>query len=308
MSLPLMLGAAAALAFTTQSITLAAAKALKWGRPLADTGAIEVIAPILVINCTSSANLVLPNPALVPAGTQLLIVSLPASVGTVTLKAYSTTTIASLAPGDAVLVTLTTTTGDPHVISGVSSITGGANTWTALQTFSAGAALKDSVSYFYDNTDTTKKVAFQVSGVTTGTTRTLTVPDADGTLALLSLAQSWSAAQTFAAAVVLASTLVSTPSSAQDISGNGQTIALPTAGITKIITAGSARTGTILAAGTVDGQMINIVNANASGGATVAFDIAPATSRVAPSVCALPAAFAKQFIWYDASALWFPIG
>lgn len=33
-----------------------------------------------------------------------------------------------------------------------------------------------------DNSDTTKKVAFQVSGVTTGTTRTLTVPDSNTTI------------------------------------------------------------------------------------------------------------------------------
>lgn len=36
----------------------------------------------------------------------------------------------------------------------------------------------------YDETDNTKIVNFQVSGVTTGTTRTLTVPDASGTLLL----------------------------------------------------------------------------------------------------------------------------
>lgn len=44
----------------------------------------------------------------------------------------------------------------------------------------------DSVFYIYDNGDNTKKLAFQVSGVTTGTTRTLTVPDASGTIALTS--------------------------------------------------------------------------------------------------------------------------
>lgn len=37
-----------------------------------------------------------------------------------------------------------------------------------------------------DTTDTTKKVTFAVSGVTTGTTRTLTVPNANGTIALIS--------------------------------------------------------------------------------------------------------------------------
>lgn len=36
-----------------------------------------------------------------------------------------------------------------------------------------------------DNADTTKKLNFQLSGITTGNTRTLTVPDADGTIATL---------------------------------------------------------------------------------------------------------------------------
>ena len=36
----------------------------------------------------------------------------------------------------------------------------------------------------YDNDDSSKNLAFQLSGITTGTTRTLTVPDASGTLAL----------------------------------------------------------------------------------------------------------------------------
>jgi hypothetical protein len=35
----------------------------------------------------------------------------------------------------------------------------------------------------YDNSDSTKNLAFQLSGITTGTTRTLTAPDASGTIA-----------------------------------------------------------------------------------------------------------------------------
>jgi trimeric autotransporter adhesin len=44
----------------------------------------------------------------------------------------------------------------------------------------------DSTTTFVDNADSTKKLAFEVSGVSTGTTRTLTVPNASGTIALLS--------------------------------------------------------------------------------------------------------------------------
>jgi len=46
-------------------------------------------------------------------------------------------------------------------------------------------AFQDSLFALADNADRTKKVQFQVSGVTTGTTRTLNVPDFDGTIATL---------------------------------------------------------------------------------------------------------------------------
>lgn len=44
----------------------------------------------------------------------------------------------------------------------------------------------DSATTIADNADTTKKVAFEVSGVATATTRTLTIPNASGTIALTS--------------------------------------------------------------------------------------------------------------------------
>lgn len=47
-------------------------------------------------------------------------------------------------------------------------------------------AAKDSTFTIEDDGDGTKKVAFQCSSITTGTTRTLTVPDASGTIALTS--------------------------------------------------------------------------------------------------------------------------
>ena len=42
--------------------------------------------------------------------------------------------------------------------------------------------LTDSTTFFQDETDNTKKLQFQLSGITTATTRTLTVPDVSGTI------------------------------------------------------------------------------------------------------------------------------
>jgi hypothetical protein len=47
----------------------------------------------------------------------------------------------------------------------------------------------DSVFRINDDGDTTKQIAFQASGITTGTTRTLTVPDADLTIVGLATTQ-----------------------------------------------------------------------------------------------------------------------
>jgi hypothetical protein len=60
-------------------------------------------------------------------------------------------------------------------LSSTMALTGGS------QTFSSKSLVDASVS-FVDDGDTTKKMAFQVSGITTGTTRTYTAPNADGHL------------------------------------------------------------------------------------------------------------------------------
>jgi flagellar capping protein FliD len=72
----------------------------------------------------------------------------------------------------------------------------GALTWNGVQLADLSTAqtltnktLSDSTTFFADNSDTTKKLQFQISGITTGTTRTVTWPDADGTVALTAGAQ-----------------------------------------------------------------------------------------------------------------------
>ncbi|WP_189347444.1 hypothetical protein [Mesorhizobium sp. M4A.F.Ca.ET.090.04.2.1] len=47
-------------------------------------------------------------------------------------------------------------------------------------------SLVDNTTFIVDEADATKKLQFQLSGITTGTTRTLTAPDASGTVALTS--------------------------------------------------------------------------------------------------------------------------
>lgn len=54
-------------------------------------------------------------------------------------------------------------------------------TLTGTQTLT-NKTLTDSTTTFQDETDNTKKMQFQLSGITTGTTRTLTVPNVSGTI------------------------------------------------------------------------------------------------------------------------------
>jgi hypothetical protein len=60
------------------------------------------------------------------------------------------------------------------------TVTNGVYTTTA-QTLT-NKSLSDSTTYFIDETDATKKLQFQLSSITTATTRTLTVPDVNGTI------------------------------------------------------------------------------------------------------------------------------
>lgn len=53
------------------------------------------------------------------------------------------------------------------------------NTWTGTQTF------KDNKFEVVDDADATKKLNLQLSGITTATTRTLTIPDKSGTIATI---------------------------------------------------------------------------------------------------------------------------
>jgi len=62
-----------------------------------------------------------------------------------------------------------------------------------------GNEFADNLFRILGSGDATKKLAFEVDGITTATTRTVTVPDASGTLPLLGLAQTWTGNNDWAA-------------------------------------------------------------------------------------------------------------
>lgn len=99
-------------------------------------------------------------------------------------------------------------------------------------------------------------------------------------------------------------TFSSVPPANQDLDSNGQTITLPT-GINKVVTSNGALTGIIMTAGTVDGQIVNLINASTG---TIAFDTA-ATSNVADGATTTVAANrAVTMIWDSGSSRWYKTG
>ena len=66
-----------------------------------------------------------------------------------------------------------------------------------LADMNAGTSAIQDTFTLSDPTDDTKQVRFDAAGITTGNTRVLTVPDADATIAGLSVAQEFTATQNF---------------------------------------------------------------------------------------------------------------
>lgn len=125
--------------------------------------------------------------------------TLPNATGTVTLDGFASTfsAIKTFADGMCKLAGSSSGTTILKATAAASgTITFPAATGTVMLTSDLGA-IDDSVFKLLDDGDPTKEAVFQCSGITTGTKRTFTFPDNNGTLALLGLAQSWSSDQTF---------------------------------------------------------------------------------------------------------------
>ena len=95
------------------------------------------------------------------------------------------------------------------------------------------ASLSDAGLTIYDDADPTKLLAFQISGITTGTTRTLTPPNADATLAALNVVQTFTSSQTF-------SSSTNTFGTSTGASTNGIGTGATTTGNTKLVNVGTS--------------------------------------------------------------------
>lgn len=105
--------------------------------------------------------------------------------------------------------------------------TASAAIWTDF-TAAGSVEFTDSTFRVKDNVDATKKVALEVSGLTTATTRTLTVPDESGVLAYRNTDNQFSVAQSFASqAYSVTNTLTDAATIATDCNnGNVHTVTL----------------------------------------------------------------------------------
>lgn len=93
------------------------------------------------------------------------------------------------------------------------------------------AAIQDTFT-LSDPADDTKQVRFDAVGITTGNTRVLTVPDADATIAGLSVAQEFTATQNFNATTLTDAASISWDASANQVTSvtlaGDRTFAAPT--------------------------------------------------------------------------------
>lgn len=135
--------------------------------------------------------------------------------------------------------------------------------------------VKDSLFIIQDDVDNTKQVQFQAAGLTTGTTVTLTVPNASGTLATLNgLAQTFQNSTTFSSTALTFGTNVA--SSTIGI-GTGAT----TTGNTKAINIGIAGTS---------GSTTNVVIGSAVSGALGTLTINSPTTTFGSTATSLDSA------------------
>jgi hypothetical protein len=174
---------------------------------------------------TGSGSLVFnTSPTLV---TPTLGVATATTVNKVTVTAPATSSTLTIADGKALVVSNTLTfTGTDS--SSVAFGAGGTVVYTTATQSLTNKLLGDSTTSFYDNVDDTKQLQFQLSGLTTATVRTLTIPDVSSTIATYANNLSVFATTTSAQ---LAGVLSDESGSGLVVFNNSPTLITPTLGV-----------------------------------------------------------------------------
>lgn len=101
---------------------------------------------------------------------------------TVNVDGLGAKAIRKVTAGEVALIAGDLVAGGKYLLVYDAAANGAAGAWILLN--AASSVFSDAAFRVQDNGDATKQLALEVSGLTTGTTRTLTVPDKNGTLIL----------------------------------------------------------------------------------------------------------------------------
>jgi len=142
-----------------------------------------------VVDPTADRTITFPN----ATGTVALLTSLSVAAGSGLTYDSTTGEFGTSAIPNSQLANSSVTVGSTAIALGSSS-----TTLTGLTSVtSTGITTNDSGFRIRNTTDTTKQIAFSAASISAASTRTLTVPDSDGTLVLAGIANAFTGANTF---------------------------------------------------------------------------------------------------------------
>jgi hypothetical protein len=143
----------------------------------------------------------------------------------------------------------------------------------------------DSTTFFQDETDNTKKLTFQLSGITTGNTRTLTVPNVNGTI--ITTGDTATVTNTMLAGSIenakLSNSSITVNGSAISLGGSATVTANTTNSVTFNNGGAGAASGTTFNGGTAITVSYNTVGAAPAAGSTNITSVGTLTTAVLSS-------------------------